>query len=1655
LEIKLWEGGLQAQEVRAIDQISAAFSKSIITNNKAVRGGSLQDQLKSIGGSTMFPWKGYAGFRYVSSTGKEGEFDLVIVTHCNVLIVELKDWNNGEVKSHGDKWYKNNKDMGRSPVSVTQNKVYLLKNKLNKVQHQLTSKKLPWIDFFVVMCGNASFKNICEKDRKHTLSLHEFLNLADEDVFNKRFNPFPNSKTLNQDFEILDKVFSDNSTAPKQISVNGYKANEMIFEHPNGVYKEFQAVSEASKQDEALLRTWNFNNLEGVKGKTPEGRYDIVSREKEVLQYIKHHDHELYKQCLRSLTSLEKDNVTTEYCEVYELPPNHNRFNEFIGKYAQNFTETDRLNLVKLLIAKFADLHGIKVAHRDLGDHSLWISPGKEIALSNFISAYHQPAGTVGDYRQHLSVNDAGNELGLVSDSTKTPFENDVRTLGTISWHIINGQRISKKSMKDITERMLASDLWYTPILYKAIGDTPYANATELFEAFKANEPNNENAFDFDDRELDKYRKQINHSRLYREDDEFIVETDEKEVYFSSGLLVKAWLNVNPSNENPSLSYKVLHFLNHIEKINSVAPPYIPKIKDFGLASKSSSLYLVTDKIDGNHWNDFFVSEQDKLKLVDDFIAVIEHLHSLGFSHGDLHPSNVLLSRDLGDIKISLIDIPDFSLEHETTKNHLYSPENIDNSSAVERDNFAVIKMCCELLGITWAEVSSKYKQISDAVINELNDKSAGFKDLVRFKKALHRPTDASVIPVKVVINKEFEELTLYPDNGKLYLKVDKSNKNPSDLIVSIYGIGGIVSFVYSSNEKAFIVGFPPRIRDSIRKSDMDSCQLVVDFPILVKPGKVMELSSLTKRLETNEAFERTLSNTLTPDKEENSPDSLSIQLQEAFKNLEVRKENKDDTLLITTRKLWRAILDTETESYPFIEIVGDLLSVKDRDDQLIIPYTSDIDTLGKFNKTDIVEALKFENDKEIYLGEVVLKQCALNEVRIGRIRFSTKSLKDGDYVYFRTKQDKASFTKRKAALERILDKESVISNLDSYFEPDCESEPLNYEVKVSDDDFARYDRKDDHGNKISLNEQQRFAFRQIIQNGPLSMLQGPPGTGKTEFIAAFVHYLIEKQNVKRVLLVSQSHEAVNTAAERIRSHCSKLETPIDVVRFSNREGAVSSGLKDVYSNAIVSEKRALFHAESKFRVEALSTALGLEPEYLSALVLAQFKLFKQIDALSNAMNSLAEEKLEKDDQYTIKKSISELDYSIREILQLNYEITLPETDDVRDVKQLVINKLNQEYSIRPDESKKAVALAQISLDMLNVLETDRVNYDEFFARSRQLVTGTCVGIGQRHLGIADNQYDWVIIDEAARSIASELAIAMQSGKRVLLVGDHRQLSPLYSEAHKKALALKLGISDQNIDLDSVLQSDFARAFESPYGKKSRAALLTQYRMAPQIGDIVSSTFYKGELKNGDRKIPDIYSGAPDALKYVVNWLDTSSLGHKCYHNDDKGVSIYNRTEASIIINLLKEIARNRDFITSLKTTVKDGEAAIGIICMYAEQKRIIRQKFKEIEWADDFKSLIKIDTVDSYQGKENRIIILSITRSSKDQKPKFLRTPNRINVALSRAMDRLLIVGSTHMWKGRNKDLPLGQVLECISTKSVEDGYQIVESTNNLQGVK
>src|SRR5690606_14911473 len=109
--------------------------------------------------------------------------------------------------------------------------------------------------------------------------------------------------------------------------------------------------------------------------------------------------------------------------------------------------------------------------------------------------------------------------------------------------------------------------------------------------------------------------------------------------------------------------------------------------------------------------------------------------------------------------------------------------------------------------------------------------------------------------------------------------------------------------------------------------------------------------------------------------------------------------------------------------------------------------------------------------------------------------------------------------------------------------------------------------------------------------------------------------------------------------------------------------------------------------------------------------------------------------------------------------------------------------------------------------------------------------------------------------------------------------------------------------------------------------------------------------------------------------------------------------------------------------------------------------KRHLRKQFNSKSWNEDFRNLVKIDTVDSYQGKENRIIILSITRNSEDNKIGFMKMPNRINVALSRAMDRLVIFGASRLWNmPKHQETPLGEVFSYINERlGDKDHYQYI----------
>lgn len=1655
MEVKYWDGGLTPHEVEAIEKIRKAFCPQ--DNQETPIRGKGWDALKALKSNSMFPWKGYAGFRLVNK-GKEGEFDLVIVTHCNVLIIELKHWNGDKITCYNEKWFLGNREQGRSPVSVTRNKQYLLKEKLDLLKDQFTNEGFcPQVHFLIVMTGNADFSGLPENEKRHVLNLEAFLALNNQEQFNQRFRPHPNSQTLNQDFAIFDqKVFGDNQVKPRTISITGYVAQSEFdkpdFQHPQDIYREYLAKSENTKlSDIALLRRWDFDKIDKSEAKTPDGRYRLVSREYDVLQYIKSRNLDLYQSCLHYKNMPQRDEITAVHTDVFELYPQQKRFNQFVGGYfVTNLNTERRLGLVKLLLDKFAKLHKIGIAHRDLGQHSIWLSADDKIMLSGFATAYFPSEQTVGDIRRILEVSgDLASDCFPFSDNSKiTPYHYDVRSLAILAWHIIVGMRISPDSLQKMQTDLSTNEEWYISIFEQALSDQPFENAEVFLEAFDRATPEKQRDFSFDLGKLETYYQDINHSRTYREDEgeDFIVESSEKEVYRSNGLLIKAWLGQDPKQDKQAARI-IWNWLENIAKLSAVCPDYIPKIHNFGIAQKSSSLFVASDFIEGQTWSALpSLVDEIKLILIKKLVHSIEHLHGLGLTHGDLKPDNVMVvlnNHNHTDSELYLLDILDFSPDGQSQFNTEYSPI-FEHATEKQRDNFAVMKMTCELLGIKWNEPSDEFADIAEVVQLENSDNATGFISLARFRAALEPKAKAPEIAVDVG-GDNFNPLSIYPENGELFVQFNKSRKYPKEEIdITFLGLGGKLTAVYTINEKKFTRAISPLERDYISKTDKEKSVLSVPIVLKVSHAHISCLNELSQYLAQNELFQKIVEQFIAEHITQQPDSQSTIQVHDEADQIDL--EEIEVSTEITPQRpriknLWQAILATETEALPAITANGELQELDNGD--RYIPYDSDIDPTDQFQKDEVVEAIGRSDDgeKTFKYGVVDIGKSQSKELYLKKSYGIVNRIEEGTPIYLQSVQNKASYHRRKNALQRILGGESVIENLVDYFDENCQEAAIDYGIKVADEQFTRYDREGHHGEKISLNKAQRKAFQRLISYGPLSLLQGPPGTGKTEFIAAFVHYLFEQQHAKNILLVSQSHEAVNTAAERIRRHCQRLETPLDIVRFSNRETADSEILEDVFSFNLVSQKRHQLDVDKIHNIRKMGRTMGLPENYLAERAKLVFEIGAQIRRYEKIVKHTSQGKAIDEDERCLLKEIECGIYE--QAKQLNLHNIL----EINAIMPELIKQLDARYDIQPVESAKAGELIDLTRDMLEALSNTRANYDEFLARSRQLVVGTCVGIGQRHIGIADNVYDWVIVDEAARSISSELAIAMQSGTRVLLVGDHKQLPPLYSDEHKNALARYLGISKRGEELDQILGSDFERVFLSPYGKQTCASLKTQYRMAPAIGSLVSACFYDGLLENGktNADIPNIYSGLPESFKSSVTWLDTTKLPNST-HTEIKG-SYSNEAEAQTIIDLLIALANDETFMSSeiVQQCLQTNSEAIGVICMYAEQKRLIRKRFREKIWSEDFEKIVKIDSVDSYQGKENRVIILSLTRHDKKYSTGFLYLPNRINVALSRAMDKLIIVGAASVWEHfQNNKKSLGKVLNFIKQHSNTGEYQL-----------
>ena len=180
--------------------------------------------------------------------------------------------------------------------------------------------------------------------------------------------------------------------------------------------------------------------------------------------------------------------------------------------------------------------------------------------------------------------------------------------------------------------------------------------------------------------------------------------------------------------------------------------------------------------------------------------------------------------------------------------------------------------------------------------------------------------------------------------------------------------------------------------------------------------------------------------------------------------------------------------------------------------------------------------------------------------------------------------------------------------------------------------------------------------------------------------------------------------------------------------------------------------------------------------------------------------------------------------------------------------------------------------------------------------------------------------------------------------------------------------------------------------------------LKMQYRMNDAIMRFSSEYFYNGEIESA----PNVkYRGILD-LDDPITWIDTAEMESKEQFIGDNFGRI-NKVEADLtideILKYLKKIGKER---------LNDENVDIGIISPYRAQVQILRRRLKERDEMKPFRNMITINTIDGFQGQERDIIVISMVRSNKDGEIGFLRDLRRMNVAITRARMKLIIVGDS-----------------------------------------
>lgn len=259
-----------------------------------------------------------------------------------------------------------------------------------------------------------------------------------------------------------------------------------------------------------------------------------------------------------------------------------------------------------------------------------------------------------------------------------------------------------------------------------------------------------------------------------------------------------------------------------------------------------------------------------------------------------------------------------------------------------------------------------------------------------------------------------------------------------------------------------------------------------------------------------------------------------------------------------------------------------------------------------------------------------------------------------------------------------------------------------------------------------------------------------------------------------------------------------------------------------------------------------------------------------------------------------------------------------------------------------------------------------------------------CTMVGANNSLLRNKKFKTVFIDEAAQALEPACWIPLLKAERAIFAGDHCQLPPTVKsiKASREGLGYTL--------------------FEKITETKNVDSLLTvQYRMNADIMQFSSKWFYNGKLtaagSNANWKISD--GDTP------ITFLDTAGAGF-FEKVDEETRSTYNIEEADLLFKYLEA------YIPIIPTNII---TSVGIVAPYRAQIEILNQKLKDNDFCGKYKHLeISVNTIDSFQGQERDIICISLVRCNEKNEIGFLSDVRRMNVAMTRARKKLIVIGDS-----------------------------------------